>query len=80
MPSIAETEMGEAVNASSISAAGSRSVPAWSSTASSPTDSSQASFSARLSPRTIPSRIETFISRVPPPSRACSTVISNGPC
>ena len=54
MPSIAETEMGEAANASSISAAGSRSVPVCSSTASSPTDSSQASFSASVSPRNHP--------------------------
>ena len=63
MPSIAETEIGEAANASSISAAGSRSVPVCNSTASSPTDSSHASLSWSVSRGIIPSRIETFIPR-----------------
>ena len=62
IPSIAETEIGEAANASWISAAGRRRVPVWSSTASSPTDSSQASFSGSVSWGIIPSRIETFMS------------------
>jgi hypothetical protein len=75
IPSTAETEIGEAAKAASISAAGRVSAPACSSTASSPTDCSQDSFSASVSLGIIPSRIETFIippkpARLTPPKTA----------